>query len=551
MSALSPRRVVALVLPELLVELAVRRLSAARTRRARQHPLGVVLAEDLAGGSEPVLQPSSVLAQVNRLARRQGVAPGQTLVEAQALCSKLVVRALRRSEVETALAAVADVALGFGPLVAFRAPDTVWVDVTGSAQLWGGEATVVLELLGRVRQLGHSANIALAAGPELAAALARWLAPERQLAAERGAVVVSPEQSAEVATELPLAALPLPPELLTYFTRLGVLTLAEVSRLPRAQTVARLGEYAASVLDLCVGRDDTPLTPYRPAVTPSERVEWDEPIDGIEPLGFVLRGVCARLSARLGGRGEAAQRLALTLHYDRAIAELRGASPELKFALELPAALWRQEELWRVLNSKLARVELAAPTVALTLAAPAVVRALAQQLDLSRVVSQTTGSEALPSLIAELSADLGAGSVGVLEQVDSHLSEEQSVLVPVLATQKSAGKRSRRRRGGAQLPLSRVRRAGTERSPPTRVLPEPVPLSVSLRRGASLCFDQRLYTIESICFEERLDSVQWWTGRPIARDLVRVVLASADGVLEASVCVDPHSGARFLQALWD
>ncbi len=64
-------------------------------------------------------------------------------------------------------------------------------------------------------------------------------------------------------------------------------------------------------------------------------------------------------------------------------------------------------------------------------------------------------------------------------------------------------------------------------------------------------FDQRLYTVDQVRFAERLESVEWWTGRAVARDYVWLTLAGADGVLEALAYVDRVTGERYVQALLD
>src|SRR5882762_1442881 len=112
MSGVSPeargRRVLALILPDLLVELALRqRLAMAVELQAEAHkPLGVVLVNEpekaepqqlslsVAGkpfAPEKELLASEPLAAVNREAERFGVRARQTIAEASALVSQLIV----------------------------------------------------------------------------------------------------------------------------------------------------------------------------------------------------------------------------------------------------------------------------------------------------------------------------------------------------------------------------------------------------------------------------------------------------------------------------
>src|SRR6185369_4850700 len=216
MSGASPeprsRRVLALILPDLLVELAQRqRLANSAEGLADAHkPLGVVLIDEpekaapqqlslsVDGKSltpEAELPASEPLAAVNREAERFGVRAQQTIAEASALVSQLIVTKVKLVEVERALGGLAEVALGYGATVALAAPDTVWVDITGSAHLFGGEEALAQDLAERVRELGHRVKIAVSVGPELARAFARWSAPPRRQESGDSISIISPDRT--------------------------------------------------------------------------------------------------------------------------------------------------------------------------------------------------------------------------------------------------------------------------------------------------------------------------------------------------------------------
>jgi hypothetical protein len=78
-----------------------------------------------------------------------------------------------------------------------------------------------------------------------------------------------------------------------------------------------------------------------------------------------------------------------------------------------------------------------------------------------------------------------------------------------------------------------------------------VELDAVLARGATVAVDRRLYSIESVSFEQRLSLVEWWTRAPVSRDYVRLSLKGADGVVEALAYVDRRNGKRYLQAVAD
>jgi protein ImuB len=104
--------------------------------------------------------------------------------------------------VRAAFERVAEAALAFGPAVAFDvALDVVWVEIGGCAHLHDGERELAQALDARVRALGHACRVAVADGPRIAAAVARF-------APDTSTPLVVPEEKAAAAMRfLPVAAL--------------------------------------------------------------------------------------------------------------------------------------------------------------------------------------------------------------------------------------------------------------------------------------------------------------------------------------------------------
>ena len=551
------RRVVALVLPELLCELALEDLppSSAPT-------LAVVLSEPVEGVPVAATQR---LDQVNRKAHCCGVRVGQTLAEARALLAGLVVVELHPDKVELALGRVAEIALAFGTTVSIEAPDTVWVDITGAAHLAGGEQTLCEELASRVREMGHRVRIAAAAGPLLARAFARWLNPHQR---GEAVFVVPGHESVRCFSELPIQALPVGPMEVAWLARVGLFRVGDLNDLPKVAAVSRLGEEAARVLELCAGHDVTPLVAYEPPESLTEELSWESPLLGIEPLLFAVRRLSARLSARLQGRGMAALRLELKLEHDRSIARLREQPPTVTLSLSLAAPLWRDAELVRVLRARLEQMQLRAPLLGVELSVPVLTPVHGQQLDLSRGAANigsdaARGPEILPVLLAELGADVGAHHVGCLRVQDSHRPETQSQLSPasvsgsgsLSGSRKSSSRSPRKKRASKSAKSARpaprwLDRALQLQNGPTRLLEPPVPLE-SLNPGTSFALGNHFFTIEQANFEQRLELVEWWASKPISRDYVRVWLRGTRGGLEALAYVDRVTGRRFLQGIYD
>lgn len=512
------RRVAAIVLPHLLCELAA-------PASGRQRPFGVVMRSEQAA-PEP-LRAHTPLDAVDTSARRLGLRAGLTIAEAHAFMASLEVRTVSRRQVRGALARVAEAALAFCPTVGLSPPDAVHLDLTGATHLHGGELPLLHELKNHVEQLGHVARVAIAQGPRIAEIVARH--------GHDLVHVVDPEEDQHHLRSLPVSALPIHDETACWLVRVGVLTIGDLLQLPRDQVTARLGDKAAEVMMLAVGHDPCPLQPYTPPPTLREHASWDEGVHDLSALVFVLGRLTVRLAARLQGRGQALRSMTLTLEHDRSIARLQGQPEEFTTQLEMPAPIDRAEDLLRILRARLEPMDLQAPVLGLRLETTLLVPAPRVQLDLSR--DATVSPDALPALLAELSAEIGADRLGTLCLVDSHLPEARSCLRPPVL---------RPFRHALSLPFSRQGEV-------TRLLPKPVPLGEpSLCPGAQFVLESLPpLRIEQVQFDHRLTDIAWWTPHPASRDyfLVWVRIAGTGG--SAWIYRDRHRGTLQLHGWFD
>jgi protein ImuB len=599
-TALSPRRLLAVVLPQLLCELAQRQQTSPSTRGA---PRAIVLVDALSGE----LDGRAELDAVNPAAHQLGIRPRQLLRHARTSIECLMVQPLLRSEVQAALAHLAEMLLRFGSPVSFRAPDTIWVDITGSSHLFASEHELALELIAQIRSQGHAARVAIAPGPWLARAFAHHLQPDRT-----GILQVSERQSTRFVGDLPIIALPIQMEAVTWFARLGLLNIADLKNLPPSSLAARLeGQVAegsvGDVLELLQGRDTGILTAHQPEEAPREELFWEDPVTGSEALLFVLKGLAARLSARLDGRGQAARELLLTLHYDRSIAALttpegHTAPPTKTLSFKLATPLFHADDLERVMRLRLQRQKLLAPTLGLSLQASAVTGAHHCQMDLSETAAWrcgiSTDARALTVLLAELSGDIGAESVGRLITQDSHLLEKSSRLQPISAdepAETNVAIAERARYTAAAYELSAAEATAEEKDLlseptdffsmsadeltlpqlPTRLLHPAIEIHAPIRKDELWVIGEQAFIVRDIRFEQRLEGIEWWDHNRVFRDYFRVWIERAGARiasthwhaarrghgasqlqgdisgLEALVYRDRERGKSYLHALYD
>jgi protein ImuB len=197
-------------------------------------------------------------------------------------------------------------------------------------------------------------------------------------------------------------------DLLATFRRWGLRTLGDLAALPADEIAARLGTDGLRWHRLAEGRD---LRPLRPAV-PEERfeqsldLEW--PIEGLEPLSFVLGRLLEPLAAHLERRGRGAAVLHLRLHLvTRAVYER---------SLQLPAPMRDARTLRTLL---LLDLESHPAPAAIDRVVVAADPTPARVLQYSLLHRSLPSPEQLSTLTARLAALLGADRCGSPAVVDS------------------------------------------------------------------------------------------------------------------------------------
>lgn len=206
----------------------------------------------------------------------------------------------------------------FTPRVEARAPTPVLLDLSGLGRLWPSPHALGRALIGAAAARAIEVQAALAFTRQTALVVAR---------ACPGLSVVPAGGEAAALAPLPLDLLELEPEPRQLLARWGLRSIGDLARLPPSALAARLGPAGPRLVHLARGEDTgafvTAALPERFETT----LELDWPVDGLEPLAFLLARVLEPLTAALEARGAKAAALAVELGLTDATTHARSLRP--------------------------------------------------------------------------------------------------------------------------------------------------------------------------------------------------------------------------------
>ncbi|MHA1113818.1 MAG: Y-family DNA polymerase [Alphaproteobacteria bacterium] len=496
------RCVVSLWLPSLPTD----RLARAEPRW-RSEPLATVLS----------LRGRLCLAAVNEPARDAELVPGQPLANARALLPSLHVAPAHPETDAALLADLADWCGRYSPWTSVETPaDTpldatrhgIWIDVTGCAHLFGGEAALLADLRRRLEGMGYAARAAIAETPGAAWAVAR-----------HGDAAPNPPPSGGIETALaalPLAGLRLDTTALDGLARLGLRRIGELEALPRAGLARRFGATTVTRLDQAFGRAPESIAPRRPMPPHRTRLAFPDPIARPEDIAHALRRLLDALCARLAAQRRGARRLTLVLYPSD------GAPRRTAIGTSRPLA--DPDHLMRLFAEKLEPILDGNGVDAMALDAPLTEATAPRQASLPHPrrphahrdkISPTPDPELLGQLMDRLGNRLGTDKLVCLMPRDSHWPERAQIAAAPLVA-RAGVKRTKNKAAGAVWPAVAAR--------PLRLLspPEPIEAMAPLPDRPPLLFRwrKRLHRVARAEGPERL-APEWWRAPDTAPPAMR------------------------------
>src|SRR5262245_1041641 len=303
----------------------------------------------------------------------------------------------------TSLDVLAEVAREFSPRIEIGGPLEILLDLSGLARLFGDARTIAEELRRTAADRGIRVRVAIAGTRTAARLLVRHRA---------GLTIVEPGAETGALATLPLALLTAivpadasaditPDDLLATFRRWGLRTLGDLAVLPADEVASRLGDHGSAWHRLARGEDPRPLVPSLPEERFEQTLDLEWPIEGLEPLSFVLGRLLEPLSAQLARRDRGAAVLHVRLHLvTRAVHER---------SLQLPVPMREPRALRTLL---LLDLESHPPEAAIDRVTVAVDPTPGRVVQFSLLARPQPSAEQVSTLMARLGALMGEGRCG-------------------------------------------------------------------------------------------------------------------------------------------
>jgi protein ImuB len=380
----------------------------------RAHP-------ELAGTPLVVASGSEARAEVIALspeAEAAGIRAGCSIAQARSMCGELrsvkASPALERAARETLL----DVALSLSPRAAlvpraagiFASEGAVFLDASGIRSLFPSEAGFAAALGARAERLGLPGVIAVASSRSVAKLAARQLVLAEQTDQNEAVTcILPPGCETDFLAPLPIDLLDPNDELAQTLTRFGVHAVCDLLRLPRRGLAHRLGPDVLELIARAQGEEVEPPLPQPHVTGLEEAIDLESPIEQLEPLSFLLRGLLSRLDERLAMRGLACASLDLGL-------DLAGGGHDAR-RIGMAAPTRDVRVLLRLVCLDLEQQPPRAPIEGVSLLAEGL-PPRSDQLDLFR--PRGPDPVALDQALAELESLCGAGQVGAPATSDDH-----------------------------------------------------------------------------------------------------------------------------------
>ncbi len=488
------RRILSLWLPRLPIDRIKRQLARgnaalANNQNSGEHPSIVVAKQNNA------LQ----IFALDDAAARLGLEVGLPLANARAICPQL--RVFDADEVSDAktLNDIAEWCDRFTPLVALDSPHGLFLDITGCAHLFGGEAAMMRLMC----------DVLTAQGFAVSAAIAGTSVCARTITRHAHGRIVRDGEEADAVKPLPVSALGADEAITRGLRRAGLKTIGDVASRARHEITARFGAGFTTLLEHALGQGDAPISPRKPLPDYIVEKRFADPVATDVVISATLSRLAGMLVLAMAQQGKGARRLeARFFRTDGAVRTIIVDTGQPATRAEVIDRLFRER-----LDALSDPLDPGFGFDLIRLSASRTEIVVQQQRDLDANVHD---NDELAALIDRIAARIGGRRVVVHLPQDTHIPERAVLAVPAQHRLTAA--------------THAVWPARVEGEPPLRPLrlferPEQIKVIAQVPDGPPARFVWRRATHAVVRAEgpERV-AMEWWRpeGEMLTRDYFRV-----------------------------
>jgi protein ImuB len=433
-------------------------------------------------------------------AARLGLEVGLPLANARAVCPDVQVFDADAAADVQALNAIADWCDRFTPLVALDSPHGLFLDITGCAHLFGGEAALMQMVCSALTRQGFAVSAAIAGTSICARTMNRHV---------HGRIVGDGEE-ADAVRPLPVFALGADDAITRGLRRAGLKTIGDVAARARHEITARFGTEFTTLLEQALGQGDAPISPRKPLPDYIVEKRFAEPVSTDAAISAILSRLARTLIAAMERHGKGARRLEAS--FFRTDGVMRA------IMVDTGQPVTRAEVIDRLFRERLDALSdpldpgFGFDLVRLSASRTEIV--VQQQRDLDANVHD---NDELAALIDRIAARIGGRRVVVHLPQDTHIPERAVLAAP-----------AQHHLAAAALAAWPARVEGEPPLRPLRLFERPEPIKVpfaTVPDGPPHHFTWRRSTHAVVRVEgpERI-AMEWWkhNGQALTRDYFRV-----------------------------
>jgi protein ImuB len=236
-----------------------------------------------------------IIKAANEIAAAQGIHPGMAAADAKAITVDLKVLDYILDKEAKLLRKLGLWCIRYTPIVSISLPDSLILDISGCAHLWGGEREYLKKIINKLRQSGYNARAAVADTIGSAWAIAHYgkLTP-----------IIGVGMHEQALLNLPPVALRLETDVLHKLSKLGFNTIKSFIYIPRTVLRRRFGESFLLRVAQAIGLENEQIIPIIQPIPYTERLPCLEPVRTAKAIEIAIQKLLETLCTRLQSEGK-------------------------------------------------------------------------------------------------------------------------------------------------------------------------------------------------------------------------------------------------------